>query len=78
MESPEFYSSRSQDLKTLFHDAGQWYWINLDSFLKQKKLFMLKSHGIVLNDLEVQDIDSLIDFKLAELKYSELFKSIKI
>ncbi len=78
MEWPEFYSSRSQDLKTLYKDAGQWYWINLESFLKQGKLFMLKSHGIVLNDLEVQDIDSPIDFKLAELKYSELFKSIKI
>jgi N-acylneuraminate cytidylyltransferase len=72
MEWPEFYNSRSQDLKTLYKDAGQWYWINLESFLRQEKLFMLKSHGIVLSDLEVQDIDSQTDFKLAELKYSEL------
>jgi N-acylneuraminate cytidylyltransferase len=74
MEWPEFYNSRSQDLKMLYKDAGQWYWINLDSFLKQKKLFMLNSYGIVLNDLEVQDIDSITDFMLAELKYKLLFE----
>jgi pseudaminic acid cytidylyltransferase len=74
MEWPEFYNSRSQDLKTLYRDSGQWYWINTESFLKQKKLFMTNSHGILLNELEVQDIDSLTDFKLAEMKYRELFK----
>lgn len=74
MEWPEFYNSRSQDLKTLYKDAGQWYWINLCSFLEQKKLFMLNSYGIVLSDLEVQDIDSMTDFLLAELKYKMLFE----
>ncbi len=74
MEWPEFYNSRSQDLKTLYRDSGQWYWINTASFLEQKKLFMTNSYGIVLNELEVQDIDTLTDFKLAEIKFREFFK----
>ncbi len=69
MEWPEFYNSRSQDLKTLYHDAGQWYWIKTDSLVNQRKLFMAKSHGFILDEIEVQDIDNQSDWNLAELKY---------
>ncbi|TCN56362.1 pseudaminic acid cytidylyltransferase [Flavobacterium circumlabens] len=75
MQWPEFYNSRSQDLKTLYHDAGQWYWFNSDSLKESKKLYMNKSYGYVLDDTEVQDIDNMVDFKLAELKY-QLLKDI--
>lgn len=69
MEWPEFYHFRSQDLETIYHDAGQWYWLKTESLINQKKLFMNKSSIIKLTDLEVQDIDTEVDFKLAELKY---------
>ncbi len=69
MQWPEFYNSRSQDLKTLYHDAGQWYWFNSTILQEEKKLYMNNSYGLILNEMEVQDIDSNIDFKLAELKF---------
>lgn len=67
---PEFQNSRSQDLDDLFHDAGQWYWIKTSSY--NGSIIQKKSKGIILNNLDVQDIDSLDDWKLAELKYKNL------
>lgn len=69
MQWPEYYNSRSQDLNTLYHDAGQWYWFKSEVLIREKKLYMNNSKGLILEDTKVQDIDNLIDFKLAELKY---------
>ena len=73
---PENMHKRSQDLENTFHDAGQWYWFNIDSFRREKKLWMNNTAGMVLDQIEVQDIDNLTDWKLAELKYAYL-QSIK-
>lgn len=65
----EHLNSRSQDLDKRYHDAGQFYWLQTDAFLKEKKLFMKNSAGVIIKALHAQDIDSEIDWKLAELKY---------
>ena len=72
----EFEDTRSQDLPTAFHDAGQWYWIKRNSLLKYQKIITPYSKGLLLSSLEVQDIDNLHDWKIAELKY-EYLQSIK-
>jgi pseudaminic acid cytidylyltransferase len=69
MQWPEYYNSRSQDLNTLYHDAGQWYWFKSEVLIREKKLYMNNSKGLILEETRVQDIDNMIDFKLAELKY---------
>ena len=74
MNWPEYLNSRSQDLPDSFHDAGQFYFFKVESFLKDKKLFTENSGGIEISEMEGQDIDTEIDWKLAELKY-ELMRS---
>lgn len=66
---PEFELSRSQDLESSFHDAGQFYWFKVESLLKSKTLISKNCGAIILSELEVQDIDNEVDWKLAELKY---------
>jgi N-acylneuraminate cytidylyltransferase len=66
---PENMNKRSQDLKPAFHDAGQFYWINVKSFKEQKKVFMANSSAVELPETLVQDIDSEVDWKIAEIKY---------
>lgn len=73
---PEFSLSRSQDLERSYHDAGQFYWINKEKCLEQKKILTDNTGSIIISELEGQDIDNEIDWKLAELKY-ELLQSIK-
>lgn len=64
---PEYTKSRSQDLKKVFHDAGQWYWYK--SAKVNNTLFTKNTASIILKEDEVQDIDTLTDWKLAEMKY---------
>lgn len=73
MKWPEYMQSRSQDLETVYHDSGQFYALKVKSFFEQKKLFMNHTVPIVLSELEVQDIDTLDDWNLAEQKYKYLY-----
>jgi N-acylneuraminate cytidylyltransferase len=69
---PEFNLSRSQDLEKSFHDAGQFYWLNTDIYLEKKQVLTNNSGSFVISELEGQDIDNEVDWKLAELKYALL------
>jgi pseudaminic acid cytidylyltransferase len=66
---PENLNKRSQDLEEMYHDAGQWYWLTSGAFKRNLALYTSNSYPIVLDDLHVQDIDNLSDWKLAELKF---------
>lgn len=67
---PEYEKSRSQDLTPLYHDAGQWYFIQID---KVKDTLVPQNTSYVhLSNLEVQDIDTLDDWRIAELKYEHI------
>jgi N-acylneuraminate cytidylyltransferase len=56
-------------LEKAYHDAGQFYWGISEKFLKEKNLFGKNSGAIILKETEVQDIDNLEDWKMAEIKY---------
>lgn len=72
----EFINARSQDLPQTFHDAGQWYWVNTAKLRTTGKLIFETTKGLDLSPFEAHDIDTLHDWKLAELKY-EYLQSIK-
>jgi len=67
---PENLIVRSQDLEKHYHDAGQFYVFRTDAFKKNKNLLLGNILPIVLDELEVQDIDTEEDWKMAEVKYS--------
>ncbi|MDD4515328.1 pseudaminic acid cytidylyltransferase [Massilibacteroides sp.] len=75
MRWPEYAFTRSQDLKTAYHDTGTFYWIKRDTLLSEKKLFTAKGTAIVLDERSIQDIDTETDWLLAELKYKLKFPS---
>lgn len=67
---PEQYQKRSQDIEPAFHDAGQFYWIRADVLVKSRRIVTDNSGAIEVSSLDVQDIDTEEDWKLAELKFS--------
>lgn len=73
MQYPEYVASRSQDLEPIYHDAGQFYWFGVEQFLKTGQLWGANSSAVVLSELEVQDIDTLEDWAMAEIKYTKLY-----
>lgn len=72
MAFPEYFDARSQDLEKRYHDAGQFYFSKVDSFYKYKTLWGPNTAPLVLSELEVQDLDTETDWKLAEIKYKLL------
>lgn len=63
---PENVRKRSQDLQPYYHDAGQFYFWQLSSF---KEGNLSNTVPYILDEMEVQDIDNLQDWQLAEIKY---------
>lgn len=69
MLQPQYLKSRSQDLEKTYHDAGQFYVCIIDDFKKTNSLWSTNTAGLVLSEFEVQDLDTLTDWALAEMKF---------
>jgi pseudaminic acid cytidylyltransferase len=72
----DFSLTRSQDLNQSYHDVGQFYWMNTNKCIQKKAVITNNTGSIIISELEAQDVDTELDWKLAELKY-ELIQSIK-
>lgn len=60
----KFQFTLSQNLKELYYDAGQCYWYNLKKTKLKNKILSIK-----LNRYNVQDINTMEDFVVAEQLY---------
>ena len=69
MNFPQYYDARSQDLEPIYHDAGQFYFLKTKSFRDEFTLWCKRTAPLVLSELEVQDLDTLTDWQLAEMKF---------
>ena len=69
MRWPEYAKARSQDLPKTYHDAGRFYFSTVEAFLRHGSLWGDDTAPIVLPELDVQDLDTETDWRLAEMKY---------
>ena len=69
---PQYAASRSQDLEKLYHDCGQFYACRTDAFLREGTTDTANMVPMILSELEVQDIDTLEDWAVAEAKYRQM------
>lgn len=72
MKWPEFTNSRSQDLEKMYHDCGQFYAFDVNKFKINKSFWAGDVSYIEIPETEVQDIDTLEDWEIAEIKYKML------
>jgi pseudaminic acid cytidylyltransferase len=71
---PENKTKRSQDLETIYHDAGQFYFFDVDKFRVNQQLLTDNTGYVLLSDYECQDIDNPEDWEMAEIKYNYLLR----
>lgn len=69
---PEYERARSQDLEPIYHDCGQFYMCKTEAFLEKHSLILPRTKGYILPEEEVQDIDTMSDWEIAEVKYKIL------
>ena len=63
---PKQFATRSQDLETAYHDAGQFYWGTAAAWKSGQPLFGPNSAAIQVTRRVVQDIDTEEDWIIAE------------
>ncbi|MBP5281402.1 MAG: pseudaminic acid cytidylyltransferase [Lachnospiraceae bacterium] len=68
-EYPEYLDKRSQDIEKSYHDAGQFYLFRVPNFKKNKRLMVGNILPLEVSEMEVQDIDQITDWEIAEIKY---------
>lgn len=72
MTYPEHLKSRTQDLEKIYHDAGQFYFMKTAVMECEKTVWCKRTEPLILSELEVQDLDTLTDWTLAEMKFKLL------
>ena len=75
MFQPENLIVRSQDLEPAYQDAGQFYFMKVAGLLEKQSLVTDRTAGLLLDEMEAQDIDNIADWKVAEFKYQFLKQS---
>ena len=69
--NPDLAYERTQDLEPLYYDPGQYYFYNLSTFheknMKTRTVAMLE-----ISEKDAQDVDTLEDWAMAEIKYKLL------
>jgi pseudaminic acid cytidylyltransferase len=68
---PEFEKSRTQEVESTYHDAGQFYWGKSDAWLALKPMHS-SGVGLVFPKWRFVDIDTEDDWHQAELLYKAL------
>ncbi len=71
---PEHMYTRSQDLEKQYHDAGQFYCFKTEAYKQTRSFWTGSILPLELSELEVQDIDTLTDWEIAEMKWEILHK----
>ncbi len=74
MREPAEFSSRSQDLKESFHDAGQFCWGLGQAWMSGESPFQKRTLPFELPRYRVQDIDTAEDWYRAELLHKAFYE----
>ncbi len=73
LKNQKLVNSRSQDLRTFFHDAGQFYWATKNKWLNSKNLFD-NFLPFEINQSRFCDINNIEDWNRAEILFNGLKK----
>lgn len=71
---PQYEKVRSQDLEPVYHDCGQFYLCTSSGLFCNHSFIQPETIPFMIPEEEVQDIDTLSDWAVAEAKYAALHK----
>ena len=63
---------RSQDIEVKYFDAGMFYFCKTDKIYENKSLVPNDTFAYIIDEKECQDIDTVEDWQMAEMKYKVL------
>jgi len=66
---PEHEFSHSNNLPQAYHDAAQFYWLDVNKFVKSKSLMGKEVIPVIIPEYLAKDIDTSEDWEMAEIMY---------
>lgn len=72
--SMEARNTRTQDLEPMYNDAGQLYIMKRDPLIEHKNMYFENMRPLIIGEHEAQDMDTLEDWRMAEIKYEMLHR----
>lgn len=78
MLHPEHIETRSQELESAYHDAGQFYWGRSAAWRAKVPIFSPDSTAVILPPYRVHDIDTEDDWVRAELMFEALQRNTEV
>lgn len=72
--NPEVKNVRTQDLEPMYNDAGMLYIMNRQPLIEHKNMYFENMKGLVIDEHEAQDMDTLEDWRLGEIKFEMLHR----
>lgn len=63
---------RSQDIEPKYYDVGMFYFCKVKNMYEHNSLMPDSTFAYIMDEIECQDIDTLEDWQMAELKYKVL------
>ena len=69
---PEHEATRTQDLPTVYHDAGQFYWGTCEAWMEGRPFFGPRTRFIELPPWRACDIDRSEDWTMAERLFAAM------
>lgn len=66
---PEHELTRSNDLPEAYHDAGQFYWLDVSVFMREGRVYNHDARPVFIPRWLVQDIDTPEDWETAEIMF---------
>lgn len=66
---PEYERTRSQDLEPIYHDCGQFYICSCEGLKEHHSMILPHTVPYIVPEEEVQDIDTMSDWAIAEAKF---------
>lgn len=72
---PEYERARSQDLEPIYHDCGQFYICSCEGLKEHHSMILPHTVPYIVPEEEVQDIDTMSDWAIAEAKFTAINKA---
>ncbi len=69
-DNPEIFKKMGQDFEPSYFDTGQFCWFNINQTIRTGSLISSNSTGIILNQFEYQDVNTLNEWEMLKMKYN--------
>ena len=72
----DVFKKMGQDFEPSYFDTGQFCWFNIKQTISTGSLISSKTKGMILNQFEYQDVNTLDEWEMLKIKYNYMLNKM--